>query len=132
MFANSKFMKRVENVEISEINGETIANLIPKTSVRTVRFDPIKFPKSNENLFLFKQEMERENSGRVVPKDKIVAPKKDWEIPISFAILKARTTAILELIITNPNPKQAMAKYLIKFAFQTKDFFIKLILFLNE
>lgn len=125
-------MKSVENMGTSEIESEVIIRWKPKTKVKTVRLEPIMMPIRRENLLLFRQEMERESSGKVVPKDRIVAPISDSEIPAFLAISEERTTAMRELIITTPNPMQTKTKSLIKLAFHTIPLLVKIIFFFAE
>lgn len=132
MFVTRRFIKSVINVGISEIENELIVRCNPKTKVKTVRFEPIKIPKRRENLFLLRQEADREYSGNVVPKDKIVAPIMDSEIPIFFAMSEERTTEILAVIITIPNPKQTKAKSLIRFVFHINPLLVRIILLFTE
>lgn len=132
MFAIRRFIKSVEKIEISEIKEDVIAKCAPKTKVKTVKFEPIKLPRRRENLFLFKQEIDKENSGNVVPNVKIVAPIRDSEIPSFFAISEESITETLALIITNAKPKHTKTKSLIRLVFHTNPLLVKTILFLIE
>ena len=132
MFKISMFTTRVEKIAKFVIEKPVTSKTEPRIKVRFARFEPIRFPNRREIFLLLRAESESDNSGREVPIAIRVAPIKDSGISNSLAMFEAKTTEILELIITSPKPKQSNKRNFIKLAFHTNCFFKKLIFLFME